>query len=94
MWEIYALFPQRDEFQQREIERIKLANPGFILVLDIALDGRDELRFRNTHPLIERFIQDNFDPIMVDSWSSPVFHFYKSRMRALARNGARNEGLD
>jgi hypothetical protein len=79
MWEIYALFPQGDEFQRREIERIKAARPGFVLILDTALDGRDELRFRNTHPLIEQFVRGNFDAITTGSWPPPVFQFYKSR---------------
>jgi hypothetical protein len=36
------------------------------------------LRFRNTHPLIEQFIRDNFDPIQVGN--DPTYHqFYKSR---------------
>jgi hypothetical protein len=78
MWEIYALFPRGNEFQRREIERIKAANPALVLVLDTAVDGRDELRFRNTHPLIERFFRDNFDPVTVDGWP-PSFQFYKSR---------------
>jgi hypothetical protein len=79
MWEIYALFPQSAEFERREIERIKRANPGFVLVLDLPLDGQDALRFRATHPLIEGFIRDNFDPVAVENWPSTTFQFYKSR---------------
>jgi hypothetical protein len=79
IWEIYALFPQGEEFQRREIERIKAARPGFVLIQDLALDGRDDLRFRNTHPLIEQFVRDNFDPVTIDSESPSVFQFYKSR---------------
>jgi hypothetical protein len=78
-WEIYALFPQRDSFQQREIERIKTAKLGLVLILNIPLDGRDDLRFRNTHPLIEQFIRENFDAFTVQGWNPQVFQFYKSR---------------
>ena len=28
--------------------------------MDAALDGRDELRFRNTHPLVQRYIEQNY----------------------------------
>lgn len=59
-WEIYALLPRSEAFQQAEIERIKKARPGFILVIDTPLDGRDELRFKNTHPLIYHYIVANF----------------------------------
>ncbi len=79
MWESYALFPRGDEFQRSEIERIKAAKPGFVLVLDIALDGRDDLRFRNTHPLIDQFFRDNFDSMTIGNWTPQVFQFYKSR---------------
>jgi hypothetical protein len=79
MWEIYALFPQGEAFQRREIERIKAARPGFVLILDAALDGRDDLRFRNTHPLIEQFVRDNFNPVTTGNWPPPAFQFYRSR---------------
>jgi hypothetical protein len=79
MWEIYALFPQNNEFQRQEIERIKAAKPGFVLVLDIPVDGREELRFSNTHASIEQFIRDDFDFTPIAIWPSPPFQFYKSR---------------
>jgi hypothetical protein len=77
MWEIYALFPQPAEFERREIEQIKRADPSFVLVLNVPVDGRDDLRFRVTHPLTERFIRDNFDPFEVADWPSQTFQFYK-----------------
>jgi hypothetical protein len=79
MWDIYALFTRRNAFERQEIEQIKGADPGFVLVLDIPVDGRDDLRFRNTHPLIEQFIRDNFDPVAMDNWPLTTFQFYKSR---------------
>ena len=63
MWEIYALFPRGPAFEREEIERIRSSNPGFAVVMDLALDGRDELRFRNTHPLTDRYIRDHFIPV-------------------------------
>lgn len=79
MWEIYAILPRGGEFERREIERIKLAKPGFVVIVDIPMNGRDELRFRNTHPLIEQFIRDNFDPATLGDWPAGVYQFYKSR---------------
>ncbi|HEV7877798.1 hypothetical protein [Bradyrhizobium sp.] len=78
-WETYALFPRNSEFERQEIERIKLAKPGFVVIVNIPLDGRDERRFRNTHPLIERFVRDNFDPVIMGDWPPQVYQFYKSR---------------
>lgn len=79
MWEIYALFPRENEFQRQEIERIKAAEPGFVLILDIPVDGRDDLRFSNTHALVEQFIRDRFDSMTSAIWSPQLFQFYKAR---------------
>jgi hypothetical protein len=77
MWEIYALFPQSRESEQAEIERIKIAKPVFALIFDLALDGRDELRFKNTHPLTHQFILDHFERL--PDTSNPAYQIYKAR---------------
>jgi hypothetical protein len=79
MWDSHALFPRDKQNELKEIERIKAADPGFVMILDQAVDGRDDLRFRNTHPLIEQYVRDNFDPITVEKFPPPTFQFYKSR---------------
>lgn len=63
IWEIYALSPRTQQFEKSEIERIKVSNPSFILVIDKAVDGRDDLRFQNTHPLTYQFIVNNYQRI-------------------------------
>jgi hypothetical protein len=80
MWEIYALFPRSQAFQLAEIERIKKANPRFILVLDIPLDGRDDLRFTRTHPLIYQYIVANFE--RVSASPSPDVQIFKATRSA------------
>jgi len=79
MWEIYVLFPYRSTtFQQAEIERIKAANPAFVLIHDFALDGREDLRFRNSRPLIFQYIRDNFEQLN-EYLGNPAFHLYISK---------------
>lgn len=78
MWEIYVLFPRSVAFQQAEIERIKAANPGFAVIDDFPLDGRDDLRFRNTHPIVDQYIRDNFEPLIGYS-RNPAFQVYRSK---------------
>jgi hypothetical protein len=87
MWEIYALFPRDESFQRLEIERIKKAGPGFVFVVDYAADGRDSLRFRNTHSLIDRFFRENFERLsdaeldrLPANARDPSFQIYKPKM--------------
>jgi hypothetical protein len=77
MWEIYAFFRHAKGFEQAEIKRIKAAMPSFALVFDFPLDGRDELRFRNTHPLIYQYILDHFERLP-DSPNS-AYQIYKAK---------------
>lgn len=77
MWDIYALFPRSPAFEQAEIQRIEAANPGFALVLDLPLDGHDELRFSNTHPLINQYIVDHFERLP-DSYGA-AYHIYRKK---------------
>lgn len=77
MWEIYPLFPRSAAFENREIERIRASNPGFAFVFDMPLDGRDALRFRNTHPLIHQYILDNFEQVTISN--NPAYQIYRAR---------------
>ena len=77
MWEIYPILPRPKAFQEAEIERIKAARPAFALVIDLALDGRDDLRFRNTRPLIHQHILDHFERLP-DS-PNPAYQIYKAK---------------
>ena len=61
VWATYALWPRSVAFQQQEIERIQVAQPGFALVFDFPLDGRDDLRFQTTHPLVYRYLVEHYD---------------------------------
>jgi hypothetical protein len=78
MWEIYALFPRGEAFERAELDRIKAADPGFAVILDFPLDGHDELRFRNTHPMIDRYVRDHFEPLSGYA-QNPEYHLYRSR---------------
>lgn len=76
MWENFALFPRSAEFEKREIDRIKAAGPRFVLVIDWPLDRRDELRFKNTHPLIQQYIESNFQRL---PFPSPAYQIYVAK---------------
>jgi hypothetical protein len=77
MWDIYALPPMKANREQNEIERIRVAHPGFVLIFDFPLDGREELRFKNTHPLINQYIFDNFELVANDQ--NPAYKIFVAR---------------
>jgi hypothetical protein len=77
MWTIYALWPRSTSFQQQEIDRIKAAAPQYALIVDWALDGRDDLRFKNNYPLIYQFIQNNF--YRLPDSPAPAYEIYKAK---------------
>lgn len=60
IWSIYATGSSNSEFQQAEIERIKVAKPSLVIIDNSPLDGRSDLRFSNTHPIIDQYIRNNF----------------------------------
>jgi len=63
MWDIYATRPRSITSQEHEITRIHNAAPRFVFLCDYCLDGREELCFRNTNPLIYQYIEKNFKQI-------------------------------
>ncbi|MGB8410887.1 MAG: hypothetical protein WCE58_13390, partial [Gallionella sp.] len=65
--EIYAISPRNAAFQHAEIERIKAADPGLVVINDFAFDGRDDLRYSNTHPIIDQYVRDNFAKLSSDN---------------------------
>jgi len=81
VWEIYPLFPRNEPLQLAEIERLRLADPGFLVVVDYALDGREELRFRNSHPIIDRYVRANFQ--LLDGYAKdPMYRVYRNTQPA------------
>lgn len=80
LWEIYALFPREAAFEAQEIARLRSAAPGFVLIIDLALDGRDELRFRHTHPHLHQYIAEHFE-LQPDA-PTPAYQIYTLRRPA------------
>ena len=56
----YAAFPRSESFQREEIERIRQARPGMIFLALDALDGQAHRTYRQTHPLVFRYIVQNY----------------------------------
>jgi hypothetical protein len=77
MWEIYPILPRSEAFEMEEIKRIKASKPSFVLIFDYPLDRREDLRFRNTHPLIHQYILDSFVPVPYSI--NPAYQIYKAK---------------
>jgi hypothetical protein len=63
----YFLFLEKPEKQKEIIDRIKQSGIDWAIVRpDDALDGRDELRFRNAYSLVWQYLTENFDVLEDD----------------------------
>ncbi|MGN6707399.1 MAG: hypothetical protein ACTHJO_15215 [Rhodanobacter sp.] len=63
LWEIYPLFPRGDDFQNQEIARLQRTRPALVLINDIGVDGRDDLRYVNTHGRIWDYVNANYQQV-------------------------------
>lgn len=72
VWDIYAMVPSSEEFQTAEIQRLRATPPAFVVLQDMAFDDREDLRFRNMHPLLERYLRDHFAPVQGIDVPQPV----------------------
>ena len=66
VWEIYFLFPQPKEKQEEMISDLRKKNVKWAIICNQSLDGRDELRFSNTHSYMWQYLMENFEPVAVD----------------------------
>lgn len=60
IWDPYPLFPASDEAQNKIIHDLLSNKVNLVLIDDKALDGMDNRRFSHTHPIVWRYLMDNF----------------------------------
>jgi len=58
--QIYFLWQASNEDQAELVRDLAVAGVDWVLVVDTAVDDRDELRFQNTHPIVWRRLQERF----------------------------------
>ena len=66
IWDLYLLFPETPAREQEIISELQQTQTNWVILGDIALDGRDELRFKNTHPLTWQSFSDTFEAVPTD----------------------------
>lgn len=79
VWEIYFVFPSTEAKQRRMISEMEKANLKVIIIGDVPLDGRDDLRFKNTHPLLWAYMLSNFEAKPADGLPDNYKLFVRKR---------------
>jgi hypothetical protein len=65
VYNTYPVYPETEEGEARVIADLEAAGVRCALLVDLALDGREELRYRNTHPRVWQFLETELDPVTV-----------------------------
>ena len=74
----YLLFPETETKQNEIIATLTKRGVNWAFVYDFPLDGRDDLRFKNTHPHVWEYILQEFE--LVETRCLPENHcFYKRK---------------
>lgn len=63
VWETYFLVKQLADKQEQMITQLEKNNTSLIILGDVPLDQRDDLRFSNTHPILYKYITKYYIPI-------------------------------
>jgi hypothetical protein len=63
---IYFIFKETKEVQEKMISDLENKHINWVILGDVPLDGRDDLRFKNTYCLVWKYIMDNFQPVKVE----------------------------
>ena len=61
--QIYFIRPASPPEEEAELVALQNKDVRWVLLQDYRLDGRDELRFRNTNPLVFRYFTENFERV-------------------------------
>ncbi len=64
-WPLYFLFPETMDRQEKIIADLRKNNVQWAILGDVALDRREELRFRHTHSFVWLFLMREFAPVAV-----------------------------
>jgi hypothetical protein len=60
VWDVYPIWPAPGALDDRMLEELRDHHVNWAFIEDLAVDGRDELRFRQTHPRTWAYLTANF----------------------------------
>jgi hypothetical protein len=59
--ELWFIDKQLESRQKEMIKELEQKNVNWVILNNVALDGREELRFSNSHKLLWKYFEDHFD---------------------------------
>lgn len=59
----YFIWPASAEAEAKLIDALEVQRVSWVMLQDDALDGRDEFRFRRTHPRTTSYFAEKFEPV-------------------------------
>ncbi|MEO7319546.1 MAG: hypothetical protein ABIZ56_11205, partial [Chthoniobacteraceae bacterium] len=65
--QIYFIFPATPEEDHALLAELEASNVQWVMLHDYPLDGRDDLRFRCTHPILVASLHKNFEVVPIDT---------------------------
>jgi hypothetical protein len=63
VYDTFCVYPASVDEQEQMLTEVRRADVDVAVVVDLALDGRECLRFAATHPLVWRWLVDEFDAV-------------------------------
>jgi hypothetical protein len=92
VYDIYCMYPASRGEQERMLRSIDEEAVRLALVRDDPLDGREELRFSRTHPLVWSHLVGEFEPLELRGLP-PHFHvLFRERPREKSGSGRTRQG--
>lgn len=79
VWEIYAIWPRDEQFERDEIARLQKHDVHAVLLQRFGMDGREELSFRNTHPLTYNYLRDTYQTVPLYRDNLPGYMIMRQR---------------
>ncbi len=74
---IYLIYPATPEQEAEELADMAAHNVAWVMIQDVKLDGREDLRFRHTNPLLFQHLEQNFDLVPIDTAPDDVTVFHR-----------------
>jgi hypothetical protein len=77
LWDIYFLFPETEPRQEEMIKELRQKKVNWALLSNLSLDGREDLKFSNTHKLLWNYFMEYYQAVKVDELQPNYMLLYR-----------------